>query len=159
MCFIIEPEQISISSVAAGDPAPEPEPAPNVPAPASSPAVEEVVSTADNAPAVPKQSDKSSPKANDKPAKAAPKKAASESSSIRVSVDKVDQIINLVGELIITQSMLDQTVSDLDDQSVGNSSLQNGMSLLQRNARDLQEAVMSIRMIPMEFVFSRFPAW
>ncbi|AVI61794.1 chemotaxis protein CheA [Halomonas sp. GFAJ-1] len=157
MCFIIEPEQISISSVAAGDPAREPEPAPNVPAPASSPAVEEVVSTADNAPAVPKQSDKSSPKANDKPAKAAPKKAASESSSIRVSVDKVDQIINLVGELIITQSMLDQTVSDLDDQSVGNSSLQNGMSLLQRNARDLQEAVMSIRMIPMEFVFSRFP--
>ncbi|HBM45157.1 MAG TPA: chemotaxis protein CheA, partial [Halomonas sp.] len=48
-------------------------------------------------------------------------------------------------------------VSDLGDQSVGNSSLQNGMSLLQRNARDLQEAVMSIRMIPMEFVFSRFP--
>lgn len=53
--------------------------------------------------------------------------------------------------------MLDQTVSDLEDQSVGNASLQNGMSLLQRNARDLQEAVMSIRMIPMEFVFSRFP--
>lgn len=62
-----------------------------------------------------------------------------------------------MGELIITQSMLDQTVSDLDDQSVSNSSLQNGMSLLQRNARDLQESVMSIRMIPMEFVFSRFP--
>ena len=92
------------------------------------------------------------PKAESKP-KAKAKGA--ESASIRVSVEKVDQIINLVGELIITQSMLDQTVSQLD--GVGNGALLNGMSLLQRNARDLQEAVMSIRMIPMDFVFSRFP--
>ncbi|WP_444984320.1 chemotaxis protein CheA [Halomonas mongoliensis] len=95
------------------------------------------------------------------PAKAKPaskpnvKAKGGESSSIRVSVEKVDQIINLVGELIITQSMLDQTVSQLD--GVGNGALVNGMNLLQRNARDLQEAVMSIRMIPMDFVFSRFP--
>ncbi|MDR5893320.1 chemotaxis protein CheA [Halomonas mongoliensis] len=95
------------------------------------------------------------------PAKATPaskpnvKAKGGESSSIRVSVEKVDQIINLVGELIITQSMLDQTVSQLD--GVGNGALVNGMNLLQRNARDLQEAVMSIRMIPMDFVFSRFP--
>ena len=94
-------------------------------------------------------SPKSAPK---RPAKG---KSGSETSSIRVSVDKVDQIINLVGELIITQSMLDQTVSTLD--GISNTSLINGMSLLQRNARDLQEAVMSIRMIPMDFVFSRFP--
>ncbi|MEC9482961.1 MAG: chemotaxis protein CheW, partial [Halomonas sp.] len=62
---------------------------------------------------------------------------------------------NLVGELIITQSMLDQTASEFD--GVTHSALHNGLNLLQRNARDLQEAVMSIRMMPMDYVFSRFP--
>ena len=145
MCFIIEPDQIEITAIEgdAAEPSASEPSAPTPPtAPAPQAAEEKPVSTASPAKA---------------PAKEKPKKAAAESSSIRVSVDKVDQIINLVGELIITQSMLDQTVSDLEDQSVGNASLQNGMSLLQRNARDLQEAVMSIRMIPMEFVFSRFP--
>ncbi|WP_434983854.1 chemotaxis protein CheA [Vreelandella zhaodongensis] len=146
MCFIIEPEQIEIS-VTDVDQAANANLALDPP---SDEAVDEVVPPESAKPA-------SSAPTPQKPAKPAAKKAAPESSSIRVSVDKVDQIINLVGELIITQSMLDQTVSDLGDQSVGNSSLQNGMSLLQRNARDLQEAVMSIRMIPMEFVFSRFP--
>ncbi|MDY7548054.1 chemotaxis protein CheA [Glaciimonas sp. CA11.2] len=78
-----------------------------------------------------------------------------ESSSIRVDVDKVDQIINLVGELVITQSMLVQTASTLD--SVIHEQLLSGMAQLQRNARDLQESVMSIRMMPMDYVFSRFP--
>ncbi|ASK20952.1 chemotaxis protein CheA [Halomonas sp. N3-2A] len=150
MCFIIEPEQIEISVVAV-----EKDESASAPAAAPTDVVEPTNSVEPAASAVAKPADKTpSP---EKLAKSAPKKAAAESASIRVSVDKVDQIINLVGELIITQSMLDQTVSDLGDQSVGNSSLQNGMSLLQRNARDLQEAVMSIRMIPMEFVFSRFP--
>ncbi|XGA80179.1 chemotaxis protein CheA [Halomonas sp. CH40] len=142
MCFIIEPEQIEIKVLDAAPAADTPAPPLSTPEP------------------TPEKAPPAAEKAATKPAadaKPKAKKAASESSSIRVSVDKVDQIINLVGELIITQSMLDQTVSDLADQSVGNSSLQNGMSLLQRNARDLQEAVMSIRMIPMEFVFSRFP--
>ncbi|MDT8398932.1 MAG: chemotaxis protein CheW [Pseudomonadales bacterium] len=75
--------------------------------------------------------------------------------SIRVDINKVDQIINLVGELIITQSMLDQTVTELKQGSTP--ALDRGVSLLQRNARELQEAVMSIRMVPMEQVFSRFP--
>jgi two-component system chemotaxis sensor kinase CheA len=70
-------------------------------------------------------------------------------------VEKVDQIITLVGELIITQAMLDQTVSELE--GVNHNGLVNGMNLLQRNARDLQEAVMSIRMVPMDYVFSRYP--
>jgi len=78
-----------------------------------------------------------------------------ESSSIRVGVEKVDQIINLVGELVITQAMLAQTVSTLDP--VLHDRLFNGMEQLERNARDLQEAVMSIRMMPMDYVFSRFP--
>ncbi|MGM0824424.1 MAG: chemotaxis protein CheA [Pseudomonadota bacterium] len=147
MCFIIEPNQIDIQPIAASEASPQ---APK----ASAPPAEQ---KAPDAAAETKPSAPAKATGGDEPAKGKAKKAAAESSSIRVSVDKVDQIINLVGELIITQSMLDQTVSDLDDQSVGNSSLQNGMSLLQRNARDLQESVMSIRMIPMEFVFSRFP--
>jgi two-component system chemotaxis sensor kinase CheA len=80
---------------------------------------------------------------------------AKESNSIRVDVEKVDQIINLVGELVITQSMLTQTASTLDP--VLHERLLNGMGHLERNARDLQESVMSIRMMPMDYVFSRFP--
>jgi two-component system chemotaxis sensor kinase CheA len=72
-----------------------------------------------------------------------------------VPVGKVDQIINLVGELIITQSMLNQVVGQLTGQA--NASLVAGINQLERNARDLQEAVMSIRMVPMDHVFSRFP--
>ncbi|WHT00420.1 MAG: histidine kinase [Pantoea stewartii] len=85
---------------------------------------------------------------------AAPAKS-SESSSIRVAVEKVDQLINLVGELVITQSMLAQRSGELDP--VAHGELLNSMGQLERNARDLQESVMSIRMMPMEYVFSRFP--
>ncbi|WP_174250613.1 chemotaxis protein CheA [Pantoea stewartii] len=85
---------------------------------------------------------------------AAPAKT-SESSSIRVAVEKVDQLINLVGELVITQSMLAQRSGELDP--VAHGELLNSMGQLERNARDLQESVMSIRMMPMEYVFSRFP--
>jgi two-component system chemotaxis sensor kinase CheA len=81
--------------------------------------------------------------------------ANSESSSIRVSVEKVDQLINLVGELVITQSMLAQTA--LGNDAVLSSEMAEGLSQLERNTRDLQEAVMSIRMLPIAFVFSRFP--
>ena len=76
-------------------------------------------------------------------------------SSIRVSVDKVDQLINLVGELVITHAMLAQTISALDP--VQHEKLFNGMSQLERNSRDLQESVMSIRMMPIGSVFNRFP--
>lgn len=79
----------------------------------------------------------------------------SESSSIRVGVERVDQIINLVGELVITQAMLVQTATTLDP--VIHDRLLNGIEQLERNARDLQESVMSIRMMPMDYVFSRFP--
>lgn len=78
-----------------------------------------------------------------------------ENTSIRVAVEKVDQLINLVGELVITQSMLQQRSNELDPVTHGD--LITSMSQLQRNARDLQESVMSIRMMPMEYVFSRFP--
>ncbi|MBS1208691.1 MAG: Signal transduction histidine kinase CheA [Proteobacteria bacterium] len=75
--------------------------------------------------------------------------------SIRVSVDKVDQLVNLVGELVITHAMLAQTISRMDP--VLHESLFSGMGQLDRNSRDLQEAVMSIRMLPIGSVFSRFP--
>jgi two-component system chemotaxis sensor kinase CheA len=78
-----------------------------------------------------------------------------ESSSIRVSIEKVDQLINLVGELVITQAMIEQRVDTLDP--MAHERLLNSVSQLTRNTRDLQEAVMSIRMMPMDFVFSRFP--
>jgi len=81
--------------------------------------------------------------------------ASAETSSIRVGIEKVDQLINLVGELVITQAMIDQRVSKLDP--IENEALINSVSQLTRNTRDLQESVMSIRMMPMDFVFSRFP--
>ena len=93
--------------------------------------------------------------AEDKKARPAAAAAASEGSSIRVGVEKVDQLINLVGELVITQAMLAETTSTFDPAL--HDRLFNGMAQLERNARDLQEAVMSIRMMPMDYVFSRFP--
>jgi len=93
--------------------------------------------------------------AEEKKARPAAAAAAGEGSSIRVGVEKVDQLINLVGELVITQAMLAETTSTFDPAL--HDRLFNGMAQLERNARDLQEAVMSIRMMPMDYVFSRFP--
>jgi two-component system, chemotaxis family, sensor kinase CheA len=76
-------------------------------------------------------------------------------SSIRVSVEKVDQLLNLVGELVITQSMLAQNALQLD--SVLHEKLLSGVAQLERNTRELQESVMSIRMMPISFVFNRYP--
>ena len=86
---------------------------------------------------------------------AADKAASLDASSIRVSVEKVDQLINLVGELVITQAMIEQRSSTLDPML--HERLLGSVSQLTRNTRDLQEAVMSIRMMPMDYVFSRFP--
>lgn len=145
LCFVIEPEQISFSPSAANDveaAVAEPE---TVIAPPVAPVEEPAPRAAPALAAVPDSA---------APAKARGPKAA-ESTSIRVAVEKVDQLINLVGELVITQSMLAQR-SDLLD-PVAHSDLLNSMGQLERNARDLQESVMSIRMMPMEYVFSRFP--
>jgi two-component system chemotaxis sensor kinase CheA len=89
--------------------------------------------------------------------KVAPPGAAAqpEAATIRVAISKVDQLINLVGELVITQAMLAQNSRALDPAVY--QQLLSGLSDLDRNTRDLQESVMSIRMIPMSIVFSRFP--
>ncbi|WP_433851624.1 chemotaxis protein CheA [Stenotrophomonas nitritireducens] len=76
-------------------------------------------------------------------------------SSIRVSVDKVDALINLVGELVITQAMLKQVSGGLDPSHAER--LLAGLDLLERNTRDLQEAVIGVRMLPVDAVFRRFP--
>lgn len=93
--------------------------------------------------------EKKAAKADGKPA------ATHESSSIWVGVEKVDQLINLVGELVITQAMIEQRTGALDPML--HEHLLNSVSQLTRNTRDLQESVMSIRMMPMDYVFSRFP--
>jgi two-component system, chemotaxis family, sensor kinase CheA len=78
-----------------------------------------------------------------------------EQSSIRVSTEKIDRIVNLVGELVIAQAMMQQASVKLAAQQ--DEHLNHSLSALDRHTRDLQQAVMSIRMMPMEFVFSRFP--
>jgi len=141
LCFVLEPEQISFTQATAPAAA---EPVAAAPVAVAAPVVPAAPRPAPVLTAVP---DSEPPKPR------APK--APESTSIRVAVEKVDQLINLVGELVITQSMLAQR-SDLLD-PVAHSDLLNSMGQLERNARDLQESVMSIRMMPMEYVFSRFP--
>jgi two-component system, chemotaxis family, sensor kinase CheA len=161
-CFIVDDSQVSVTAMntpvavapaarPAAAPPPSPKPAVAVPPPpkpavAASAAPLSSSSTPSSAPAKP-----TAPAA--KPANA--KAAAHENTSIRVGVEKVDLLINLVGELVITQAMLAQTASTLDP--VLHERLLSGMGQLERNARDLQEAVMSIRMMPMDYVFSRFP--
>ncbi len=107
----------------------------------------------------PLASAQSAPQARPASPIAAPKaeKAAAgpESSTLRVSVEKVDQLINLVGELVITQAMLAQNSKEIDPALF--QQMAAGLADLERNTRDLQEAVMSIRMIPMSMVFNRFP--
>ncbi|WP_372767479.1 chemotaxis protein CheA [Pseudoalteromonas sp.] len=88
--------------------------------------------------------------------KGSTKASPTESTSIRVSIDKVDSLINMVGELVITQAMLTQLgEGEITENKM--MALQEGLAQLAHNTRDLQESVMRIRMLPISFVFSRFP--
>ena len=164
--FHVGKDQIRIE-VAGGAPAPVAaapadfgffEGAPGVPASAQAPGTP--VAAAPAAASAPKAAEASPPASASAAAAAKPDQRAGaaaglESTTLRVSVSKVDQLINLVGELVITQAMLAQKSRDLEP-SV-NQALLAGLADLDRNTRDLQEAVMSIRMIPMSVVFNRFP--
>ncbi|HJV90082.1 MAG TPA: chemotaxis protein CheA [Holophagaceae bacterium] len=93
------------------------------------------------------------------PAGDSPKRRAAdrtEASTLRVSTEKIDRLLDLVGELVITQAMLAQSSQLLDTQA-GQGRFQEAMQLLDRQTRDLQERVMGIRMVPVDMVFSRFP--
>ncbi|MFJ5502798.1 chemotaxis protein CheA [Pectobacterium carotovorum] len=142
LCFVLEPEQISFKSAVASQPV-------VAEAVETLAVVEAPVAAAPVAPSAPVAAKPQAAPENGK------NKAKTGDTSIRVAVEKVDQLINLVGELVITQSMLAQRSSELDP--VAHGDLLNSMGQLERNARDLQESVMSIRMMPMEYVFSRFP--
>lgn len=130
LCFVLEAEQITIT----------PASAPLTPVNKEKMIKEEAAINAD-----------------DRPLRARPvaRSPAGETGSLRVAVEKVDTIINLVGELIITQAMLSQLSESLDPAQYD--TLIASIAQMERNARDLQESVMSIRMMPMEYVFSRFP--
>ena len=86
----------------------------------------------------------------------AQREASAESSSVRVSIDKIDGLINLVGELVITQSMLD-TFREGEIDAARMAILEQGLAQLARHTRELQESVMGIRMLPIASVFNRFP--
>lgn len=89
------------------------------------------------------------------PSKAQAGKKGSSTASIRVGIDKVDTLIDLVGELVITQSMLGELGENFDMSKV--EQLVSGLRELEANTRELQESVMRIRMLPIGFVFNRLP--
>lgn len=137
-----EPEHIASENTEA--PVPQVEPAPV--------AVPEAPVAPISAPAA------STPVTNDKankPAAKATVKAKPDAGSIRVGVDKVDSLINLVGELVITQSMLSELGNNFDLTKVER--LNAGLEQLLQNTKELQESVMRIRMLPISFAFNRFP--
>lgn len=132
-------------------------------APAATPtAVEDEAPPPEKAPEVTPTPDAGGGSATPKPAAGAAKapaaKAQKDGGSIRVGIDKVDELINLVGELVITQSMLTQVSEQFE--SVDNAladHLHDGISQLERNTRELQQSVLKIRMLPITVSFSRFP--
>ena len=140
------------------DPAASAEPAPAAPAPtASTPTTTPAPTPA--APHAPPPAASSAATAPSRPeAVAKPEGSVSalgDSGSIRVSVEKIDELMNTVGELVITQAMLSQLGSHFDGPEA--EKLRAGLAQLERNMRELQESVMRVRMLPISFVFSRFP--
>ena len=85
-----------------------------------------------------------------------PTKKASTNNNIRVNLDKIDLLMNNVGDLVITNAMLTQFSSTIDDTKTRNSVLER-LELLERHIRDMQDSIMSIRMVPMESIYSKFP--
>ncbi|UGS89196.1 chemotaxis protein CheA (plasmid) [Ralstonia wenshanensis] len=155
-CFIIDADQIVITPhVGGAAPAVAEAAVPVVAAPTPAAAQTEVHAPAANEAAPAQAVAAVAVPMPARPAAADHKPAVAAETSIRVGVEKVDQLINLVGELVITQAMLAQTAQAFDP--VLNERLFAGLSQLTRNARDLQEAAMSIRMMPMDYVFNRFP--
>lgn len=157
-CFIVNEQQIQVEAVqttdSSADTDSEAAPAAAEASAASDSTASEPSAASEPEAAAPAQGSPGAARQSSPPP-ARPAASAVSSTTLRVGVEKVDQIINLVGELVITQAMLTQTASNMDP--VLHDRLINGVEQLERNARDLQEAVMSIRMMPMDYVFSRFP--
>ncbi|HEU5443356.1 MAG TPA: chemotaxis protein CheA, partial [Steroidobacteraceae bacterium] len=132
------PEAAGVPAASVSTPA-HPSPAPSSPAP----------------PAIPAPTVAAAPRADVAAKQEASVSAIGDSGSIRVSVEKIDELMNTVGELVITQAMLSQLGSHFDGPDA--EKLRAGLGQLERNMRELQESVMRVRMLPISFVFSRFP--
>lgn len=115
----------------------------------------EVSASASEQRAEPHESSSTSETTQKKNKAKAASKIAADATSIRVGIDKIDNLINMVGELVITQSMLGQLSDDVDISKVPR--LIEGLTQLEQNTRELQEGVMRIRMLPISFSFNRFP--
>jgi two-component system, chemotaxis family, sensor kinase CheA len=142
----------------AGNGAPRAATPPAAPAPVEKAQAEKVVNINAGASSSPAVAVKTSPDVT-KPAPAehgdSPKQGLGDGSSIRVSTEKIDELMNTVGELVITQSMLSQLGAKVSGAVA--EQLRSGLAQLERNMRELQESVMRVRMLPISFVFSRFP--
>ncbi|HVY83171.1 MAG TPA: chemotaxis protein CheA [Steroidobacteraceae bacterium] len=134
-----------------------PQPAASIPAASPAPAAASPAAAAEG-------SGKTEPAGSTEPAHAPERVSKSEttaasgigdSGSIRVSVEKIDELMNTVGELVITQSMLSQLGRNLEGPA--SEQFRLGLAELERNMRELQDSVMRVRMLPISFVFSRFP--
>ena len=95
------------------------------------------------------------PAATAAPGEASTRSANPDGGSIRVSIEKIDELLNSVGELVITQSVLSQLAAPLEGREAGE--LRSALAQLERHMRALQESVMRVRMLPISFVFNRFP--
>ncbi|GAA6169125.1 chemotaxis protein CheA [Sessilibacter corallicola] len=159
--WVLDECELSIEEVSSAS-ASVSENAEQAPASAPVPTSAEPENTAESAPA-PETKPAPAPEATAKPApakKPAAKTSGGESAqsgatSIRVGIDKVDNLINLVGELVITQSMLSELGNNFDLEKLER--LSHGLEQLKQNTRELQENVMRIRMLPISFAFNRFP--
>ncbi len=134
-------------------------------APAVAESIPEPIKDEDKAPEKPAVKAKAAPKKAKKTEAPAAKAAPKQEGSIRVDLSKIDQMVNLVGELVITQSMLSQFGEYAEEASDNNAEgdfswvdkLKEGLTHLERHTRELQESVMNIRMLPVSFAFNRMP--
>ena len=108
-----------------------------------------------SAPKAPVSSAKPASKRTGRPEKETAKKSSA-SNNIRVNLDKIDLLMNNVGDLVITNAMLTQFSTSIEDNKTRNSVLER-LELLERHIRDMQDSIMSIRMVPMESIYSKFP--
>ncbi|MDX4048544.1 chemotaxis protein CheA [Aliarcobacter skirrowii] len=84
------------------------------------------------------------------------KSISNNNNSIRVNLDKIDLLMNNVGDLVITNAMLTQFSSTIEESKIRGSVLER-LELLERHIRDMQDSIMSIRMVPMDSIYSKFP--
>jgi two-component system chemotaxis sensor kinase CheA len=94
--------------------------------------------------------------ASKRPEKEIKEKKAAATNNIRVNLDKIDLLMNNVGDLVITNAMLTQFSTSIEETKTRNAVLER-LELLERHIRDMQDSIMSIRMVPMESIYSKFP--